>query len=89
MPRTANKACRDSDFVTVYNGHAKFTGPRQLQVILADETVDIGADRIVIAAGSRPVVPHVVADSGLPFETSDTVMHVAAPPEHLVILGGG
>jgi mycothione reductase len=80
---------RDSDFITVYRGHARFTGPRQVQVPLAGETVDIRADRIVIAAGSRPMVPDVVADSGLPFETSDTVMRLDTPPEHLVILGGG
>ena len=80
---------RDSDFITVYKGHARFTGPRQLQVSLADETVDISADRVVIAAGSRPVVPDVVADAGLPYETSDTIMRVDAPPEHLVVLGGG
>ena len=80
---------KDSDYITVYNGHAHFTGPRQLQVSVADDTVDISADRIVIAAGGRPVVPDVVADSGLPYETSDTVMRRDAPPEHLVVLGGG
>lgn len=80
---------RDSDFITVYHGHARFTGPRRLQVTLADETVDISAERIVVAAGSRPVVPDIVADSGLPFETSDTVMRLDAPPQHLAVLGGG
>ncbi|PRC45422.1 mycothione reductase, partial [Mycobacterium sp. ITM-2017-0098] len=80
---------RDSDFITVYHGHARFTGTRQVRVSLADETVDISADRFVIAAGSRPMVPDAVADSGLPFETSDTVMRRDAAPEHLAILGGG
>ncbi|KMO76580.1 mycothione reductase [Mycolicibacterium chlorophenolicum] len=80
---------RDSDFVTVYNGHARFTGPRRLEVATADGTVEIEAERIVIAAGSRPVVPEAVADSGLPYETSDTVMRRDAPPDHLAVLGGG
>jgi mycothione reductase len=33
---------------------------------------EITADRIVIAAGSRPIVPASIARSGVPFETSDT-----------------
>jgi len=80
---------RDSDFITVYNGHARFTQPGRLQVAVDGDTVEIAADRIVIAAGSRPVIPDVVAGSGLPYETSDTVMRVDAPPAHLAVLGGG
>ncbi|MFB1296130.1 mycothione reductase [Mycobacterium sp. pW049] len=80
---------RDSGFVTVYKGHARFTGARQLQVDVDGDTVELTADRIVVAAGGRPVVPDAVADSGLPFETSDTVMRLDAPPSHLAVLGGG
>ena len=45
--------------VTVYFGHARFTGNRQLAVARTDGTGtdEITADRIVIAAGSRPIVP--------------------------------
>ena len=80
---------RDSDFITVYRGHARFTGPRRLDIVTDGGTVEIEAQRIVIAAGSRPVVPDVVADSGLPYETSDTVMRRDTPPDHLAVLGGG
>lgn len=80
---------RDSDFITVYTGHARFTGPRQLHVVVDGDTVEIAADRIVVAAGGRPIVPDVVADSGVPFETSDTVMRLDSPPGHLAVLGGG
>lgn len=79
----------ESDFVTVYAGSARFTGPRQLQVDLPDGLIEISADQIVIAAGSRPAVPPSVADSGLPYETSETVMRVDAPPPRLAVLGGG
>lgn len=80
---------RDSDFITVYHGQARFTGPRRLEIATDDGTVEIEAERIVIAAGSRPVVPDAVANSGLPYETSDTVMRRDTPPEHLAVLGGG
>lgn len=77
--------------VTVYFGHARFTGPRALQVERTDGTGtdEIAADRIVIAAGGRPVVPEQVLASGVPYETSDTVMRIDAVPRRLVVLGGG
>ncbi|GAA5130473.1 mycothione reductase [Pseudonocardia adelaidensis] len=77
--------------VTVYEGHARFTGPKELAVSRTDGsgTDAFTADRIVLAAGSRPVIPDVVAASGVPYETSDTVMRIDALPEHVVILGSG
>lgn len=77
--------------VTVYFGHARFTGERALAVDRTDGsgTDTLSADRVVVAAGSRPAVPPVVAESGVAFETSDTVMRVDAVPRRLAILGGG
>ena len=77
--------------VTVYFGHARFEGPKQLAVQRTDVsgTDSITASRIVIAAGSRPVIPAAIGDAGVPYETSDTVMRLDALPEHLVIIGAG
>ncbi len=77
--------------VTVYEGHARFTGPRQLDVERTDGSGSdaLDADQVVIAAGGRPFVPEVVAASGVPFETSDTVMRLDALPERMVIIGAG
>jgi mycothione reductase len=80
----------EADDITYYDGHAEFTGPRAL--VVTDEAGhrrELTADRIVIAVGGRPVIPPVVADSGLPYETSDTVMRIDAPPRRLAVLGGG
>ena len=83
----------DSDFITVYTGHAQFIGPRQLRVTGlgadGDADVEIEADQVVIAVGGRPVVPGLVTDSGLPYETSNTVMRIDEPPRRLAVLGGG
>lgn len=87
--RDGEQGRRDEDFVTVYRGHAQFTGERELLVESEDGSERVTADRMVIAGGGRPVVPPVVADSGLPFETSDTVMRLDQVPERMVILGGG
>ena len=84
------KGREDSDFATFYEGHAEFVGPRQLRVEDRDGGItEITADQIVIANGGRPVIPRVVRDSALPYETSDTIMRIDAPPRRLAILGGG
>ncbi len=77
--------------VTVYAGHARFTGHKQLGAERTDGsgTDAFTADRIVIAAGGRPVVPAPIAGSGVPFHTSDTVMRLDSLPAHVVILGSG
>lgn len=72
---------------TVYSGHARFTGDHSLRVDGYDE--EVTGDQIVIATGARPVIPAVITDSGVPYETSDTVMRIADLPSSLVIVGGG
>ena len=72
--------------LTLFEGEARFTGPKTL-LVAGGET--ISADRVVIAAGSRPIVPDVpgLADAG--FLTNETVMRVEKLPERLIILGAG
>ncbi|MBB5835840.1 hypothetical protein [Kribbella italica] len=59
-------------------------------LIRAAEVADTvrDADRFVIAAGSRPVVPSPIAESGLPYETSDSVMRIDELPPAMVVVGG-
>ncbi|BBZ26399.1 mycothione reductase [Mycolicibacterium madagascariense] len=84
------KGREEADNVTYYQGHAEFTGPRRLVVTDEDgNRHEFTADRIVIANGGRPVIPDVVADSGLPYETSDTIMRIDTAPRRLAVLGGG
>ncbi|HEV7648078.1 MAG TPA: mycothione reductase [Actinophytocola sp.] len=75
----------DNANVTVYEGTARFTGPRRLAVTGVDE--EITADRVVLANGGRPV--ELPALAGLPVHTSDTVMRLDELPRRLVIIGGG
>ena len=71
---------------TLYEAHAEFAGPCEL-LLSTGETIT--ADHIVLATGSRPIVPDVVATSGVPFHTSDTIMRIDELPERIAILGGG
>ncbi|HEV2931342.1 MAG TPA: FAD-dependent oxidoreductase, partial [Propionibacteriaceae bacterium] len=47
------------------------------------------ADRFVVAAGSRPVIPEVAGLDSVPYHTSDTIMRLAQLPGRMVIVGGG
>ena len=71
---------------TLYRGRARFVGPKTVDTGTGET---ITADRVVIAAGSRPVVPTEVRDSGVSFHTSDDVMRLPTLPDHLVVLGAG
>ncbi|MCH8565433.1 mycothione reductase [Nesterenkonia sp. LB17] len=56
---------------------------------VSESGVRAEADQLVIAAGSRPVLPDV-AGIGLPgVHTSDTIMRIDQRPDKLLILGGG
>jgi mycothione reductase len=72
--------------VTLFEEHARFVDVR---------TIDTGtgqiitADQVVIAAGSRPVIPDIEGLDQIAFHTSDTIMRLDELPERLLILGGG
>ncbi len=73
--------------VTVFHGEASFVDAHTLRI----GDVDISADQIVIATGSRPRaidIPGLDEAADRVF-TSDTIMRVDQRPDRLVIVGGG
>ena len=76
----------ESDRVTLFEGRARFAGPHELVI---DGDTRITADRIVLATGARPVVPPAIAEAGVAFHTSDTIMRIDELPARMVIAGGG
>jgi len=78
-------AYRRRSGIDVFAGEASFVGPKQLKV--GDD--EISADRFVLAAGSRPLVPDVPGLAGVRYYTSDNVMRLDALPKSMVVLGGG
>jgi mycothione reductase len=83
--RTYRTEHEDNANVTVYEGTARFTGERQLEV--NGETIT--ADRIVLANGGRPVIPDVPGLEEVGYHTSDTIMRLDELPRRLVIIGSG
>jgi mycothione reductase len=81
---------RCSPNVTVYDKHTRFGPSRNgRHTLRVDDGEEFTADKVVIAAGSRAVVPDMVAESGAPYYTSDTIMRIAELPRRLLIVGGG
>ncbi len=80
--------------VEVLQGHARITDPWTVEVKLNDGTMQTLTTRsIVIATGARPFVPPLPGLEEAGYVTSDTLWstfaELDAPPEHLVVLGGG
>jgi len=81
----------DNANVTVFEGTARFTGLRRLEVTPNDggSPQQITAERIVLAAGSRPIVPDLPGLDQVAYHTSDTIMRLDKLPDSVVILGSG
>ncbi|WP_092977894.1 mycothione reductase [Actinopolyspora lacussalsi] len=75
--------------VTLYEGTARFTAARELRVETTEGPTTISADRVVIAAGGRPVIPEVPGIEDVEYHTSDSVMRLESLPESMIIMGTG
>jgi len=82
---------RSSPNVEVFASHTRFRPPAAdgRYRFRTDDGDEFTADQVVIAAGSRAVVPDAVSECGVPYHTSDTIMRIAEVPDHLIIIGGG
>jgi mycothione reductase len=82
---------RSSPNVTVFASHTRFGPPLPdgRYTLRTNDGDEFTADQVVIAAGARPVIPDEIANSSVPYHTSDTIMRIADAPAHLVIVGGG
>ncbi len=77
----------ESEDITLFRAEAHFVGPRELDTGTGEV---ITADRYVIAAGSRAVLPDDVPGlDRVTVHTSDTVMRLDRLPESMIIVGGG
>lgn len=76
---------RSQPNVTVYDAPARFVEP----YVLETDGRHITAERIVLGAGARPVVPDIPGLKDITFHTSDSIMHLVTQPFSLLIVGGG
>lgn len=78
--------------IDVYAGHAMFNGPKSLTVAGAGADGSdcvVTGDEIVIATGSRPMIPGPIAKSGARFYTNEDIMRLDEQPTSMIIVGAG
>ncbi len=81
--------------VTLVRGRGTVTAPGQVQVTASDgataapEDEVLGWGDLVVATGSRPVVPPVDGLGDVPWWTSDQALTSRERPGRLVVVGGG
>ncbi|MEJ4112317.1 mycothione reductase [Corynebacterium kroppenstedtii] len=75
--------------IDVYDQFSRFIGPRTLETGQGDTAVTITADRVIVAAGSRPFVPPVITESDVPYHTNEDILRIPELPGSMIILGGG
>jgi mycothione reductase len=81
-----NYRAASSPHTTLYEAHCRFVGERTIDTGTGET---ITADRVVVAAGSRPVVPPIPGLAETRHHTSDTIMRIDSLPGRLAIIGGG
>jgi len=76
---------RHAPRLTLVRGHARFTGPRRVEV--AGRSYEAGI--VIVNVGARPAVPKVTGLERVPWLDNATIMELRRVPEHLLVLGGG
>jgi mycothione reductase len=76
---------RQAENVTVFKDRARFVDRKVLEV--AGERIT--AETVLIAAGTRPSVPHIPGLDEVPYITSDQALRLPQQPRRLAIVGGG
>jgi pyruvate/2-oxoglutarate dehydrogenase complex dihydrolipoamide dehydrogenase (E3) component len=82
--RGVERSLKTLEGCTVYEGHARFVGPKRVAV----NGVELGADRIFINVGGRASIPPISGLDQVPYFTNSSMMDIDFLPPHLIILGG-
>ncbi|SAL45514.1 mercury(II) reductase [Caballeronia terrestris] len=83
------KWLRDTPNMTVFTGHARFTGPHAIRIDGNDgQQHDLQADTVFINTGTRPTIPDIDGIERISYLTNSTLLDLTEVPEHLVIVGG-
>lgn len=75
--------------VARYTGHARFTSSRSVTVESENETIELEAQHVIVATGSKPATLPGVELDGRHIGTSTEALSYDGVPEHLVVIGAG
>jgi pyruvate/2-oxoglutarate dehydrogenase complex dihydrolipoamide dehydrogenase (E3) component len=69
---------------TVYQGHARFLGPHEVEV----GTETLRSDKIFINVGGRAAVPEISGLDQVDYLTNSSILELDTLPRHLLVVGG-
>lgn len=80
---------QSSDNPKLFSNECKFIGDKKISLVDTEKTVILTANKILIAAGTRPKIPEIngLKESG--FITSDEALQLKQQPRVLTFIGGG
>ncbi len=78
-----------SQGVRMISGSGRLAGPHQVVADTATESIELDADAILIATGSRPRIPDWAQPDGKRVLTTRQAYPPPEMPEHLVVIGSG
>jgi pyruvate/2-oxoglutarate dehydrogenase complex dihydrolipoamide dehydrogenase (E3) component len=82
--RGVERSLKNLENCRVYEGHARFVSPREVQV----GAEILHSDRIFINVGGRAAVPEIAGLDQVEYLTNSSMMDVDFLPCHLLVLGG-
>jgi len=87
----SEKGMRRHETLELIMGEARFTGPGEVTVRLAegDGERKLRAEQIFVNTGGRPRVPSISGLDRIPYLDSTSIMELGAVPDHLLVVGGG
>lgn len=71
--------------IDVYNSYGKIISNKVVQL----EDKEINGEKIILATGSKPIVPRLDGLDTIEYQTTDTIFDIDYIPSSLVIVGGG
>ncbi|MDN7225865.1 dihydrolipoyl dehydrogenase [Planococcus sp. N064] len=75
--------------IDVFNGLGEIRPDRSIAIQLKDREEVVQGDKIILATGSRPIVPPIPGIEEARYFTSDTIFDIEKIPDSMVIVGGG
>jgi dihydrolipoamide dehydrogenase len=76
---------REKDHLTLFEERTSFVDERTVEL----DGQEVTGEKVVVATGSRPVVPPIDGLEEIDYLTSKEALYLTEPPESLVVLGGG
>lgn len=80
-----DRSYTDNEKIDYYKGHATFIEDKVVEV----NGEKLTADKIIIATGSRAMIPNIKGLAHTPFMTSNEALRNKKLPKSMIVLGGG